>query len=81
VPSDGERKYKGWSDEGMEAFEEWVKDMQKDVAKDKQTVWEAAYCIIVEEKVGNGKKNDEKPVQQKKYEPSMGVVWEVFNVA
>jgi hypothetical protein len=33
------------------------------------------------EKLANGKKTDEGPVQQKKYEPNMGVVWEGFSVA
>jgi hypothetical protein len=80
VPSDGERKYRGWSDEGMAAFAGWMRDIQKDGAENKYTAWEAAYHIIME-KLGNGKKKDKETVQQKKYKPNMRVVWEGCNVA
>jgi hypothetical protein len=35
VSSQGERKHKGWSDEGMETFKKYVKAIRKDVEEDK----------------------------------------------
>ena len=42
-PSDGERRFKGWSDEGMEAFEQWIEVIKKDVEDNKYNEFEKVY--------------------------------------
>ncbi len=77
VPTQGERKHKGWSDEGMETFEKYVKEIRKDVEEDKYVPWEQAYRDVME-RLGNTKKDCDSPPQQEKYEPNLGVVYEGF---
>jgi hypothetical protein len=54
---EGERRHKGWSDEGMVTFEKYVKEIRKDVEEDKYVAWEQAYQDVMERLVGNTKKN------------------------
>jgi hypothetical protein len=68
VPSEGERKCKGWSDEGMLAFEKHVSTIRKDVEDGK---WEKL-------KLGPWKKNNEEPLQKTKHKPNLGLVCEGF---
>ena len=78
VTSLGERKHKGWSDEGMVTFETYVKTIWKDVEDDKYVDWEQAYREVME-KLGNTKKPayvDQDQVG--KYEPNLSVVYEGF---
>ena len=77
VPSEGERKHKGWSDEGMVAFEEYVQEIRRDVEEDKYVAWEKAYREVME-KLGHSKKGDEEPLQKARYKPNLGVVYEGF---
>jgi hypothetical protein len=77
VPSEGERKHKGWSNEGMRAFEKYVKAIKKDVEEDKHVVWEQAYREVME-KLGHSKRDDDEPLQQARCEPNLTVVYEGF---
>jgi hypothetical protein len=77
VSSQGERKHKGWSDEGMVTFEKYVKAIRKDVEEDKYVAWEKAYRVIME-KLGHTKRPDRDPVQRERYEPNLSVVYEGF---
>jgi hypothetical protein len=77
VPSQGERKHKGWSDEGMLAFEQCVETIRKDVEQGKHIAWEKA-CRNVMERLGLSKKDVEDPLQQARCEPNLSVVYEGF---
>ncbi len=77
VPSQGERKHKGWSDEGMKAFEKYVEAIRKDVEDDKYVAWENAYQDVME-KLGHSKRDDEEALQKERYKPNLGVVYEGF---
>jgi hypothetical protein len=77
VPSQGERKYKGWSDEGMVAFERYVGAIKKDVEEDKYVVWEQAYRDVME-KLGHSKKDTDGPSQEARYKPDLSIVYEGF---
>jgi hypothetical protein len=61
VPSQGERKHMGWSDEGMVAFEKYVEAIRKDVEDDKYAAWEKAYWDGME-KLGHLKKDDDNAI-------------------
>jgi hypothetical protein len=77
VTSEGERKHKGWSDEGMLAFEKIVKAIKEDVALGKCAPWEKA-CREVMEKLGHSKRVEEDPLQQARCKPNLSVVYEGF---
>jgi hypothetical protein len=77
VSTKGERKHKGWSDEGMETFEKYVKEIRKDVEEDKYLAWEQAYRDVME-RLGNTKKDCDDTPQQERYEPNLSVVYEGF---
>ena len=77
VPTQGERKHKGWSDEGMVAFEQHVKAVKKDVDDGKCMAWERA-CREVMEKLGHSKKHGDEPLQQARCKPNLNVVYEGF---
>jgi hypothetical protein len=77
-PSVGERKCKGWSDEGMEAFESHVKTIRKDVDDGKYVAWEKSYREVMET-LGHSKKDDGAPLQKARYKPDLGVVYEGFD--
>jgi hypothetical protein len=72
VPSEGERKTKGWSDEGMIAYEMWLEAIVKDVKEDKYVAWERAYCGVME-RLGHYRKDIEESLQQARYKPNLGV--------
>ncbi len=73
----GEKKHKGWSDEGMVTFEKYVRAIKEDVEEDKYVAWEKAYREVME-KLGHSKKQNEEPLQKAKYTPNLGVVYEGF---
>jgi hypothetical protein len=77
VPSEGKKKHKGWSDEGMMTFEKYVKAIKKDVAEDKYIAWEKAYREVMK-RLGHSKKEREEPLQQTRYKPNISVVYEGF---
>jgi hypothetical protein len=77
VPSQGERKCKGWSDEGMVAFENCVKEIRRDEEEGKHVAWEKA-CRDVMEKLGNAQRDSEEPFQKARHEPNLAVVCEGF---
>jgi hypothetical protein len=77
VPTQGERKHKGWSDEGMVTFEQYVKAVKKDVDDGKYIAWERAYREVME-KLGHSKKHGDEPLQQARYKPNLNVVYEGF---
>ena len=77
VSSQGERKHKGWSDEGMVTFETYVKAIRKDVEENKYVAWEKAYRDVMG-KLGHSKKDDEEPLQQARYKTNLSVVYEGF---
>jgi hypothetical protein len=78
VPSEGERKCKGWSDGGMLAFENYVKAIRKDVEDGKYVAWEKAYRDVMEKLGHSAKNNDEEPPQKARYKPNLCVVYEGF---
>jgi hypothetical protein len=75
--SGGGRKHKGWSDEGMVAFEEYVKAIRKDVQEGKYEPWEKAYRGVMD-RLGHLKRNNNNDVQLPRYEQNIEVVWEGF---
>jgi hypothetical protein len=77
VPSQGERKHKGWSDVGMVAFEQYVGAIKKDVEDDKYVGWEKAYREVME-KLGHSKRYEDNPLQEARYKPDLSVVYEGF---
>jgi hypothetical protein len=77
VPSQGERKHKGWSDEGMEAFEQYVGAIKKDVEDDKYIAWEKAYREVME-RLGHSKRDADGQLQEARYKPDLTVVYEGF---
>ncbi len=77
VPSQGERKHKGWSDEGMVAFERYVGAIKKDVEEDKYLVWEQAYRDVMQ-KLGHSKRDTDGPSQEARYKPDLSIVYEGF---
>jgi hypothetical protein len=77
VPSEGKKKHKGWSDEGMMTFEKYVKAIKKDVADDKYVAWEKAYWEVMK-RLGHTRKERDEPLQQARYKPSLSVVYEGF---
>jgi hypothetical protein len=77
LPSEGERKCKGWSDEGMVAFENYVKEIRRDEEEGKHVAWEKAYRDVME-KLGNAQRDGEEPFQKARCEPNLAVVYEGF---
>jgi hypothetical protein len=77
VPSEGVRKCKGWSDEGMVAFENYVKEIRRDEEEGKYVAWEKA-CWDVMEKLGNAQRDSEEPFQKARCEPNLAVAYEGF---
>ena len=77
VPSEGERKCKGWSDEGMVAFENCVKTVKKDEEDGKCETWDKA-CRDVMEKLGHAQREHDEPLQKARFEPNLAVVCEGF---
>ena len=77
MSTQGERQHKGWSNEGMMAFEKYVEAIRKDVEEDKYVAWENAYQDVME-KLGHSKKDNEEPLQKERYKPNLGVVYEGF---
>jgi hypothetical protein len=77
VPSEGQRKCKGWSDERMVAFENCVKEIRRDEEEGKCVAWEKA-CRDVMEKLDNAQRDSEEPFQKARCEPNLAVVCEGF---
>jgi hypothetical protein len=77
VPSKGERKCKGWSDEGMVAFENYVKEIRRDEEEGKHATWEKAYRDVTN-KLGNAQRDSEEQFQKARCEPNLAVVCEGF---
>jgi hypothetical protein len=77
VPPEGERKCKGWSDEGMVVFEKYVKETKKDEGEGKYVAWEKAYRSVME-KLGHAQRESDEPLQKPRYEPNLAVVYEGF---
>ena len=77
VLSEGERKCKGWSDEGMLAFEKHVKETRKDEGEGKYEAWEKAHRSVME-KLGHSKRESNEPLQKPRHEPNLALVHEGF---
>ena len=75
--SEGERKCKGWSDEGMVAFEKHVKVAKKDEEDGRHEDWDKA-CRDVMEKLGHAQREHDKPSHVARHEPNLAVVCEGF---
>ena len=77
--SHGERKHKGWSDEGMVAFENYVQEIQKDVEVGKYVAWwENAYRKVME-KLGHSRRSgEEEKTEEPRYRPNHSIVYEGF---
>ena len=77
VASEGERKCKGWSDEGMVEFEKYVKAVRKDVEDGRYVTWDKAYREVMVI-MGHEQRSDEEALQKTRYEPNLAVVYEGF---
>ena len=77
VASEGERKCKGWSDEGMVAFENFVKAVRKDEEDGRYVTWDKAYRDVMVI-MGHEQRSDEEALQKTRYEPNLAVVYEGF---
>jgi hypothetical protein len=77
VPSEGERKCKGWSDEGMVAFEKYVKMVKQDEEDGKYGAWDKAYRDVMDT-LGHALRENGEPLQKARYEPNLDVVYEGF---
>ena len=78
VPSDKVIKCKGWSNEGLVAFENYVKEIKVDVEEDKYNTWETGYREVME-RLGIKKKQINGPLPEARYEPNLNVCWESFS--
>jgi hypothetical protein len=74
----GEKKHKGWSDEGMVTFEKYVRAIKEDVEEDKYVAWENAYREVMEKLGHSRSRTDNDRVQQERYEPNLSVFYEGF---
>jgi hypothetical protein len=70
----GERKFKGWSDNGHKAFEEWTVSIKQDVGSGRYTRWEKA-VREVQAKRQEARRSEVEPI--KKYAVDRSVVWEL----
>ncbi len=77
MSTQGERKHKRWSDEGMMAFEKYVEAIRKDVEEERYVAWENAYREVMD-KLGHSKREEEEPLRKERYTPNLGVVYEGF---
>ena len=77
--SHGERKHKGWSDQGMVAFETYVEEIRKDVVEDNRYVeWENAYREVMR-KLGHSRRTPrEETALEGRYKPNHSIVYEGF---
>ena len=79
MAADSERKCKGWSDEGMVAFEKHLKVIKKDVEDHgKYQAWERAYREVIQT-MDHSNNNGGVPLPKAKYKPNLGLVYEGFD--
>ena len=71
---EGERKFKGWSDNGHKAFEQSIMDIKNDVQSGLYDIWEKAYREVYVDQQET-KKSEEEPA--KRYQVNKSVVWEL----
>lgn len=77
APPKGEGKCKGWSNEGMVAFEKDVKTIRKVVENGKYVALEKSYQDVMEY-LGHLKKDNGEPLQKARCKSNLGVVYEGF---
>ena len=70
----GEQKFKGWSDNGHKAFEEWTTSIKSDVASGRYSLWKKAFREA-QTKKENAEGTSE--AAQKKLVVNRSVVWEL----
>ena len=76
--SHGERKHKGWSDQGMVAFETYVEEIRKDVQDNRYVAWENAYREVMR-KLGHSRRPPEEGTAvEGRYKPNHSIVYEGF---
>jgi hypothetical protein len=71
----GERKFKGWSDNGHKAFVVYTMNIKDDVANGKYAIWEKAFRVV-HAKQQEARMIVEQPAGQK-YTVNRSVVWEL----
>jgi hypothetical protein len=71
---EGERKFKGWSDNGHKAFEQSIMDIKNDVQSGLYAIWEKAYREVYVEQQ-EIKKSKEEPIGR--YQVNKSVAWEL----
>ncbi len=71
---EGERKFKGWSDNGHKAFEQSTMDIRNDVQSGMYAVWETAFRDVHNEQQ-EAMRSEEETVE--KYVVNKSVVWEL----
>ena len=72
---EGERKFKGWSDNGHKAFVEYTMNIKKDVTSGKHTLWERAFREV-HAKQKEVRTSEDQPAVMK-YTVNRSVVWEL----
>ena len=78
MPSEGEKKCKGWSDEGMVAFEKRAKVVKKDEEDSKHVAWDEARWDVTVEKLGHAQSEQDEPLRAARCKPNLDVVCEGF---
>lgn len=76
VSDDGERKFRGWSDNGHKAFVKFIGEIKEDVANNRYTIWEKAMKECYCDKV-TAKYNSDQQGRVRKYEVDRTQVWEL----
>jgi hypothetical protein len=73
---EGERKFKGWSDNGHKAFVKCTKSIKEDVTSGKYTLWERAFREV-HERLEETKRTTEDQPAAMKHTVDRDLVWEL----
>ena len=71
---EGERRFKGWSDSGHQAFVRWTQDIREDVKDGTHALWEKAYKEIHLEQL---ERRRVEMIVVRRYEVDKTIVWEL----
>ena len=71
---EGERRFKGWSDNGHKAFEHWTSDIKTDVRNGKYALWEKAFREV---HIREQEERQDGTARVEKYAVNKDLVWEL----
>ena len=74
LPDKGERRFRGWSDNGHRAFVELIRKIKKDVSTGEYGHWERLMKVCYAENVANKQASE---VTSRKYIVDRTFVWEL----